>query len=109
MELLNDRSGSVQLPERFEIEVPDGALGDRAPQGRIVEFTRVETTPARIGDGVLVRTTGGKVYFRIYCEDGSSEEGWMAAPVDVVRYATLKPGEHGAEVVAVMTRGPRWS
>lgn len=106
MTLVNDHP--ERLPERFEVEVPDDALGDKAPKGRIVEFARVEAVEPRFGDGVLVKTSTGKVYFRIYRETVDTPEGWEAVAVDE-NFATLEPGKHGARVVAVMTRGPRWS
>jgi len=56
---------SVDLPQCFQVEVPDDAVAPLVPAGSTVTFDRSITEP-RPGDGILVRDAAGGYYFRRY-------------------------------------------
>lgn len=89
--------GDQDLPDLFEVEVPDNAMGPRAGSGRIVKFDR--RVKAQPGDGVLVKDRGGRVFFRMYREGIGGH--WQAVP-RTEGYRTLDSRDDALEIVAVM-------
>lgn len=94
-----------EMPATFRVAAPDDAMSPRVRAGRVVEFEAASS--AAFGDGVLVRASDGRLYFRLYAE--AKRGGWEARPLNDV-YRTLTPEADGIVIVAVVTSVPqRWS
>jgi SOS-response transcriptional repressor LexA len=97
---------TTPLPALFRVAAPDDSMAPRVRAGEIVEFSTTETP--RPGDGVLVRTAQGGLYFRRYRQ--AHGDAWEAYPVNEA-YRTLASDRDELTLVAVLVGIPsqRWS
>lgn len=93
-----------EIPTEFRVAMPDDAMKPDAEAGWEVEFVKADSGSP--GQGVLVKDSTGRRYFRKY-QEGRGDE-WEAKPSNP-DYLTLHSKRDGLEVVAVMTfvRRPR--
>lgn len=96
---------TADLPEVFQVEVPDDAMADRVLKGHLVKFSR--TITPRAGDGVLVEDASGTWFFRQY---SPGAQGRFAAVAKNSAYQTLDSERDGLTVLAVLVGVPeaRW-
>jgi transcriptional regulator with XRE-family HTH domain len=96
---------TADLPEVFQVEVPDDAMADRVLKGHLVKFSRAEAP--RAGDGVLVEDAAGQWHFRQY---SPGAQGRFAAVAKNSAYQTLDSERDGLKVIAVLVGIPeaRW-
>lgn len=88
---------SVDLPQCFQVEVPDDAVAPLVPAGSTVTFDRSITQP-RPGDGVLVRDAAGGYYFRRY---RAGRPGQWEAYSSNDAYRLLDSERDGLELIGV--------
>jgi len=96
---------AADLPDVFQVEVPDDAMADRVLRGHLVKFDkRVEP---RAGDGVLVEDAAGAWFFRQY---SPGAQGRFSAVAKNSAYQTLDSERDGLKVLAVLVGVPqaRW-
>jgi len=96
---------AADLPDVFQVEVPDDAMADRVLKGHLVKFdTRVEP---RAGDGVLVEDASGSWFFRQF---SPGAQGRFSAVAKNSAYQTLDSERDGLKVLAVLVGVPqaRW-
>lgn len=93
-----------ELPQTFRIDLPDDALGARAPKGTPATFER---RPADWGDAVLLFDTKGQPHIRVYRQSLEHEwEGVAPHPA----FATFNGSMPGVRVVAVLeSLGGGWA
>lgn len=91
-----------KLPATFRVAMPDDSMHPRVRRGDVLEFDTRETP--RSGDGVLVRDTGGTLFFRIYRQ--ARPGAWEAHPINP-DYLPLHSDRDGLAVVGVMVGAPR--
>ncbi len=88
---------SEELPAQFVLEVPDGALGQKLPQGTRVVVERADA--AAPGECVLVADKRGGRYIRRYVQAPGGE--FEAQALDDA-YVSLHSARDGLQVLAVM-------
>lgn len=96
---------AADLPDVFQVEVPDDAMADRVLRGHLAKFdTRVEP---RAGDGVLVEDASGTWFFRQF---SPGAQGRFSAVAKNSAYQTLDSERDGLKVLAVLVGVPqaRW-
>jgi hypothetical protein len=92
------------LPRAFRIDLPDDAMGAKAPMGTPATFER--RAPAW-GDAVLLLDAKGHPHVRVYRQ--SLEHDWEA-PAPNPAFATFNSSMPGARVVAVLeSLGGGWA
>lgn len=93
-----------ELPTSFRIELPDDALGARAPKGTPAIF---EQRPPTWGDAVLIFDAKGEPHVRAYRQSLEHEwEGYAPNP----NFATFTSATPGARIVAVLdSLGGGWA
>lgn len=89
----------AELPDRFEVLLEDDAMAPDFPAGTVIRFRR--GGDAKIGNRVLLRDAQGDLHFREYRQELNAD-GW-AGHATGRGFATIRPGEHGARVVAIKT------
>lgn len=95
---------SIELPKRFEVNVPDDSMAPRVRAGQPVTLSTDEEP--RPGDGILVVDAQGNHYLRQYVQRTSTS--WEAVALNS-GYATLDAQRDGLRVVAVLVGVPaRW-
>lgn len=92
------------LPNAFKIELPDDALGAKAPKGTKATFERRE---AHWGDAVLLLDANNRPHVRVYRQSLDHEWEGYAANSD---FATFNGSMSGVRVVAVLeSLGGGWA
>ena len=87
------------LPERFELTMPDDALAPNIVRGTDLIFER--SRKPGIGDGVLVQDKSGRCYVRQYAEGLAGE--WAAQALNQNgAYLRLESGRDGLRILAVL-------
>lgn len=87
-----------ELPDVFSVTIEDDSMAPRVRRGDVVRFSR-DVAP-RPGDGVLVRDTAGRWFFRIYRERRPGE--WEAHPLNDA-YQPLDAARDSLQILAVLT------
>ena len=85
------------LPAQFALRMPDGALGDKVPQGTLLYFKAADAASPR--DCVLVEDAQGTRYVRRYAQGPAG--AWFAQALDDA-YITLRSDQDGLRVLAVL-------
>lgn len=93
------------MPQHFRVAMPDDSMSPRVRRGDVIEFDA--TLTPRSGDGVLVRTAAGALFFRLYRQ--GLPGAWEAHPVNP-DFLPLHSARDELSVVAVMVGLPvhRW-
>jgi hypothetical protein len=92
------------LPNAFKIDLPDDALGAKAPKGTRATF---ESRAPGWGDAVLLFDAKGEPHVRVYRQ--SLEHAWEAYAPNP-NFATFNGSMQGAHVVAVLeSLGGGWA
>lgn len=90
-----------ELPDVFEVELPDNAIAPHAGAGQAVRFDR--HAEPKIGDGVLLIDDTGRWHVRIYSEDATDE--WAGQPGrDARGFRPLHPAADRVTLVATITK-----
>ena len=88
---------SKQLPGEFAVRMPDGALGEKVPEGTAMIFKQADAAKPR--QCVLVEDKAGGRYIRRYAQ--ASGTSWQAQALDDA-YITLHSERDGLRILAVM-------
>lgn len=89
---------SKEVPAEFAVRMPDGALGERLPEGTALIFKRADKAKPR--QCVLVEDKRGQRHIRRYVQGAGGT--WHAQALDDA-YVSLQSDTHGLRVLAVMT------
>lgn len=86
------------LPQEFAVRAPDGALGEKTPEGTILYLRRADALPA-VGRGVLVEDAGGVRYIRRVAQGPGG--AWIAQ-ASAAGYVSLRSDVDGLKLLAVV-------